>query len=309
MPPHTPERQPEDAIATASPGERQHVPEQASAPTSESAIPPALTSVRWRLRNVPPFQPTWPRFYVFAHLKGGSGKSTSAGTIALRLHEHTGQPVLAIDVDTRSQTLTSWHATLGEEWPPGVELVTWPVADLEQRIAAKLAGPNPPVHIVIDTGGHDTALLMAAVKAGRFPRAGGDADGVPFTVTGADVIVPMMPSDAEVEAITTTVDVVSACARLTKIRLRAVLTRVGPMGVKDLDYVRATEAMEAAGLPWTDTYISFLKKHLRAPGTLPAAVRDYDKMRDGDAGQYDSLLAELLDDEPLEVLIDGVSVS
>jgi hypothetical protein len=294
MPPNTPARQPGDAIATAFPGQREPEPE----PASEGAIPPALTSVRWRLRNVPPFRPTWPRFYVFAHLKGGSGKSTSAGTIALRLHEHTGQPVLAIDIDTRSQTLTSWHATLGEDWPAGVELVTWPVADLEQRIAARLAGPNPPVHIVIDSGGHDTALLMAAVKAGRFPRS---ADGQP-TVTGADVIVPMMPSDAEVEAITTTVDVVSACARLAKIRLRSVLTRVGPMGVKDLDYVRATEAMAAAGLPWTDTYISFLKKHLRAPGTLPQAVRDYDKPRDGDAGQYDSLLAELLEDEPLEVI-------
>lgn len=301
MPPSEPPPLPLDALTDALATARASVLPPQREPVSESAIPPAFTGVRWRLREVPPSRPTWPRYYVFAHLKGGSGKSTSAGTIALRLHEHTGQPVLAIDVDTRSQTLTAWRTTLGEDWPAGVELVTWPVADLEARIEAKLGGPNPPVHIVIDTGGHDTALLMAAVKAGRHPRHGGE-HGVGLVVRGADVIVPMMPSDAEVQAITTTVDVVSACARHTPIRLRSVLTRVGPMGVKDLDYVRATEAMEAAGLPWTDTYISFLKKHLRAPGTLPAAVRDYDKPRDGDAGQYDSLLAELLDDEPLEVI-------
>jgi hypothetical protein len=287
VPEHLPAPVPQPATPTA------------SAHESEQAIPPALTSVRWRLEHLNLPRPTWSRFYVFAHLKGGSGKSTSAGTIALRLAEHTGQPVLAIDIDTRSQTLTMWRAAAGDAWPGSVRVETWPVADLETRIGAALAADDAPVHVVVDSGGHDVTLLMAAIKAGRFPRR---APGFP-TVSGVDVIVPLMPSDADVVPITTTVDVATAAARNTAVRLRAVLTRVGPAGVRDQDYVRATTAMAAAGLPWTDTYISFLKKHLRAPsGTIPKAVRNYDAPRDDDAGQYDALLAELLADEPLDVI-------
>jgi len=290
-------------IERMSPSVPAHLPEPVPAPPSEHApegvIPPALLSARWRLQQIDLPAPTWSRFYVFACLKGGSSKSTSAGTIALRLAQHTGQPVLAIDVDTRSQTLTMWRTAAGENWPANVRVETWPVADLEARIGAALAAPDAPVHVVIDTGGHDTALLMAAVKAGRFPRK---ADGFP-TVSGVDVIVPLMPSDAEVQALTTTIDVVAAAATRTKARVRATLTRVGPAGERDRDFIRATSAMEAAGLPWTDTYVSFLKKHLRATGGLvPQPVRNYDRPREDDAGQYDSLLAELLADEPLDVI-------
>lgn len=234
--------------------------------------------------------PTWSRLLVFAHLKGGSTKSTSAGTLALRLERQTGQAVLAVDADIRSQTLTAWRKLAGAQWPPGVRLETWPVSDLSGQIAAALAGPDAPVHVVVDTGGHDVPIVQQALMSGAAPRR---VPGQP-TVRGVDLIMPLGISDAEALAVDSTLRVAKGQNWLCPIRVRALFTRVSPQrGASDYDYQRAAAAVGALGLTSFEAYIPYLVQHLRAVGTIPGPR---------EAGNYDAVLAELLADEPLEVV-------
>lgn len=265
-----------------------------SPPTPEPTVPDTLTSVSWRLGQR---GPTFSRFIVFAHLKGGSTKSTSAGTTAIRLAEHTGQDVLAVDADTRSQTLTLWKAMAGAAWPTNVRLETWPVEDLSGRIAAVLDGPSPPAHIVVDTGGHDVQIVQQAITAGARPRP---VPGQP-TVRGLNVVMPLAPTDPESLVVNHTYDIVKGLAWLCPISFRALITRVSPQrGYDDQDYLRAVAILDKLGVPFYDTYIPYLVKHGRAVGSIPRPVGD--RLRDDDAGNYDAFLAELLAQKPFEVI-------
>src|SRR5262245_22853017 len=114
------------------------------------------------------------RVIVVANEKGGSGKSTVAMHIVIALRKR-GQRVATIDLDTRQRTFThyienrrGWSTRIGRElqMPDHVGLDEGASAsdDAAARALTETVEALSPVYdaVVIDTPGHDSALMRAA---------------------------------------------------------------------------------------------------------------------------------------------------
>ena len=255
-----------------------------AAPVTDPATAPTLLRLPERARWP---VPTWPRTFVIGLLKGGVGKSWTAVYLALLLYRLTGQRVLLVDADPRSQTTNDWVTTArlrGHTWPDGVVVVSWPVEDLAARVR-QVRGDY--VHVVIDTGGASEQLLVQALLAGAAERL--DPTHPTRVVYGADLLCPFAASEADYRLLPATRQTAANVSAIVKVRMRALLTKVGPRGWNDLDVRVAREAIEGAGIPVMDPWVSNRKQYTRAFATvLPEGP-----------GQYEHVLADLLTDEPI----------
>lgn len=101
-----------------------------------------------------------PPIVVFANLKGGSGKTTSAAFLAHAFHE-LGRRVLAVDADPLG-VLGQWEALSEQPWP--VTLAALPTRDLHKDLPGMIRGRYDAV--VIDTPGNVTQqdITMSAMR-------------------------------------------------------------------------------------------------------------------------------------------------
>lgn len=137
-----------------------------------------------------------------AHLKGGTGKTTTVAHLVLALAED-GARVLAVDADGQG-SLVGWaedaHAG-GLEWPDAVSL---PTRTLHRQLPGIARGYE---HVVIDTPNdpsRDQAVVASAMRASEL------------------VVIPVAPAPLEFERLSPTLEVVED-AKVINDRLRAVV--------------------------------------------------------------------------------------
>lgn len=145
---------------------------------------------------------TTPFVVAVAHLKGGSGKTTVALTLATTWHAE-GHRVLVIDTDPQ-QTASQW-AAVGAEHDHDIPPVIHVQPQAVQRAVKQHSGAYD--YVVIDT----PARLAKETRAAML--AAGDWDGL--------VVVPVSPGAGDRWALEDTIDVIDG-AQHRRPGLRAV---------------------------------------------------------------------------------------
>lgn len=195
---------------------------------------------------------------------GGTGKTTTAGNLALLAAERYGAPetVLAVDTDQQGQ-IVAWQQAAhqaGGRWPL---TLTW----LNSKLAAELdrqQGTRDLAAIVIDTSNNNFRLITDAFVA-------------------ADVvIVPIQPTTMDLDRMSATVESIElAQAKNPAMRWGALISRYD---ARSRDSERAREALADAGLPVFETQIPALKRIGHSFGSDACA----------DSERYGQLLDEIL---------------
>lgn len=195
---------------------------------------------------------------------GGTGKTTTAGNLALLAAERYGSPdsVLVVDTDTQGQ-IVSWQQAAhqaGGKWPL---TLTW----LNSKLAAELDRQQHTRDlstIVIDTSNNAFRLIADAFSA-------------------ADVVVvPVQPTTMDLDRMSATLEAIEfAQAKNPKMRWGALISRYD---TRSRDAQAAREALEEAGLPVFETQIPALKRIGHSFGTDTCA----------DAELYGGLLDEII---------------
>lgn len=197
--------------------------------------------------------------------KGGTAKSTTAVYLAIKAARETGQKVLLVDADPRSQSAYTWSGFAGDDWPKGVVVIPWPTTDLDKRVSA-VAGDYPG-GVIIDTGGDNPEILESALKVTK------------------DLLMPLAPNAAEFTRAAATVSVARAIARLHNpdLAYQMLFVRVGSRRDADVRALRAY--FDEKEIPYAATRIPHRKEYSRAFGTgVP------------DLGEYNDLYSELMED-------------
>lgn len=177
---------------------------------------------------------------VIAHLKGGTGKTTTTGFLAHAL-VNMGNKVLVIDADPQG-SISRWSRRA--HWSIPVRHL--PSRHLDRDLAGILTDDFD--FVVIDTAGPNS-----------------DAEIVASAMRAADLIVlPTAPNPADVERIKYTYDV--AVGEGSADRVRILLTQVKSSG---LDAKDAREAQAAAGRLVLDAEIRDRVAVARTTSLLP----------------------------------------
>ena len=194
----------------------------------------------------------------------GTGKTTTAGNLALLAAERYGAPetVLVVDTDQQGQVV-SWQQAAhqaGGKWPLTLTWLNSKLADeLErQQRTRDLAA------IVIDTSNNNFRLITDAFVA-------------------ADVVVvPVQPTTMDLDRMSATLESLElAQAKNPGMRWGALISRYD---ARSRDAQHAREALEEAGLPVFETQIPALKRIGHSFGSDTCA----------DAELYGALLDEIL---------------
>lgn len=193
------------------------------------------------------------------NLKGGAGKTTTAGYAATVLHER-GLRVLAIDADPQ-RTLS--------DWADAVDL-GWGCSELASgRLHLRLDGivdPNVDA-VVIDTPPteHDRGIALSAAKA------------------ATHVIVPVAPSSAEYQRMADTHDLLMEAQESDgKFEYGAFLVKVDPRSSSDKFY---RESLIEDGWRVLPGYGPSIQKHIQIVGR---------KIENARATGYGDAVADLL---------------
>lgn len=202
--------------------------------------------------------PIKPLNITVGHLKGGSGRSTTAVFLALALARKTGENVLLVDADAKNGTSYEWSEDAGEAWPTNVTVAYWPSINLAKRV--RDAGHSG--HIVIDTG-NDAAILRQALK-----------------VTD-HLLIPLAPSGTESARLTPTLQAAAEIAEDKPLSMSVMLSRTV---ANTTSRKQARQALTDEGIPVWETEISRREIYAQAFGTVPA-----------DLGSYEELLNEIIE--------------
>jgi chromosome partitioning protein len=188
--------------------------------------------------------------------KGGTGKTTSAVSLAMVLHRQ-GR-TLAVDCDPQG-SLMSWSAEAADEGHPlPFTVVSMPARDVHLRLADLGAGYE---HVVVDTPPGDFAIIRSAILASE------------------TVLVPVSPTGLDLNRIRPTFEVLAEIGVSHPLEVGVLLTKVR-RGTRSARAARADLAEQ--GYPALNTEIPLAEHFAGAFGTVPTMV-----------GEYWELLAEL----------------
>jgi chromosome partitioning protein len=201
--------------------------------------------------------------------KGGTGKTTSAVSIAMGLHR-LGR-TLAVDCDPQG-SLMSWSeaaADQGNSLP--FTVVSMATRDVHVRLADLGADYE---HVIIDTPPGDLGIIRSAILA------------------SAIVLVPVSPTGLDLNRISPTFEVLAEIGVSHPVEVGVLLTKVR-RGTRSARAAR--EILAEHGYPAMNTEIPLAEHFAGSFGTVPAVV-----------GQYWELLAELQQLSPAENVIRAV---
>jgi chromosome partitioning protein len=149
---------------------------------------------------------TKPIVFAVANQKGGVGKSTLTGHLAVRATTENSGPVTLIDTDEQG-SLAAWWNTRAAEQPIFVTLPDLPV--LPRAIEA--VGQNGGKYLFIDTPPQATQAIAFVVEQADF------------------IIIPIRPSPHDLRAVGRTLEIVNAARKpflfvITQAKQNALLT-------------------------------------------------------------------------------------
>jgi chromosome partitioning protein len=201
--------------------------------------------------------------------KGGTGKTTSAVSIAMGLHR-LGR-TLAVDCDPQG-SLMSWSEAAAEQGNSlPFTVVSMATRDVHVRLADLGADYQ---HVIIDTPPGDLGIIRSAILA------------------SAIVLVPVSPTGLDLNRINPTFEVLAEIGISHPVEVGVLLTKVR-RGTRSARAAR--EILAEHGYPAMNTEIPLAEHFAGAFGTVPAVV-----------GQYWELLAELQQLNPAENVIRAV---
>jgi chromosome partitioning protein len=188
--------------------------------------------------------------------KGGTGKTTSAVSLAMSLHR-LGR-TLAVDCDPQG-SLMSWSeaaADQGSSLP--FTVVSMATRDVHVRLTDLGAGYD---HVIIDTPPGDLGIIRSAILASD------------------TVLVPVSPTGLDLNRISPTFEVLAEIGVSHPVDVGVLLTKVR-RGTRSARAAR--EILAEHGYPALATEIPLAEHFAGAFGTVPAVV-----------GEYWDLLAEI----------------
>jgi chromosome partitioning protein len=188
--------------------------------------------------------------------KGGTGKTTSAVSLAMVLHR-LGR-TLAVDCDPQGSLMSWSEEAAGQGTPLPFTVVSMPARDVHVRLADLGAGYE---HVVVDTPPGDFGIIRSAILA------------------CATVLVPVSPTGLDLNRIRPTFEVLAEIAVSHPVDVGVLLTKVR-RGTRSARTARAVLAEH--GYPALSTEIPLAEHFAGAFGSVPAVV-----------GEYWELLAEL----------------
>jgi chromosome partitioning protein len=192
----------------------------------------------------------------FVSSKGGTGKTTSAVSLAMVLHRQ-GR-TLAVDCDPQG-SLMSWSAEAAEKGDPlPFTVVSMPTRDVHLRLADLGAGYE---HIVVDTPPGDFGIIRSAILA------------------CATVLVPLSPTGLDLNRIRPTFEALAEIGVSHPLEVGILMTKVR-RGTRSARTARAILAEQ--GYPALNTEIPLAEHFAGAFGSVPTVI-----------GEYWDLLAEL----------------
>jgi len=181
--------------------------------------------------------------------KGGTGKTTSAVSIAMGLHR-LGR-TLAVDCDPQG-SLMSWSEEAAEQGTPlPFTVVSMPTRDVHVRLADLGAGYE---HIVVDTPPGDLGIIRSAILASSV------------------VLVPVSPTGLDLNRIRPTFEILAEIGVSHPVEVGVLLTKVR-RGTRSARAAR--EVLAASGYPALNTEIPLAEHFAGAFGSVPAVVGEY----------------------------------
>ncbi len=188
--------------------------------------------------------------------KGGTGKTTSAVSLAMCLHG-LGR-TLAVDCDPQGSLMTWSEAAAERGHPLPFTVVSLPTRDVHVRLADLGAGYE---HVIVDTPPGDLGIIRSAILA------------------SATVLVPVSPSGLDLNRIRPTFEVLAEIGVSHPVDVGVLLTKVR-RGTRSAREARAILAEH--GYPAMETEIPLAEHFAVGFGSVPTVI-----------GEYWDLLAEL----------------
>ena len=181
--------------------------------------------------------------------KGGTGKTTSAVSLAMVLHR-LGR-TLAVDCDPQG-SLLSWSEEAAEQGKPlPFTVVSMPTRDVHVRLADLGAGYE---HIVVDTPPGDLGIIRSAILASSV------------------VLVPVSPTGLDLNRIRPTFEILAEIGVSHPVDVGVLLTKVR-RGTRSARSAR--EILAGSGYPALNTEIPLAEHFAGAFGSVPAVVGEY----------------------------------
>ncbi len=181
--------------------------------------------------------------------KGGTGKTTSAVSLAMVLHR-LGR-TLAVDCDPQG-SLMSWSESAtdeGESLP--FTVVSMPTRDIHVRLADLGTGYE---HVVIDTPPGDLGIIRSAILAASI------------------VLVPVSPTGLDLNRIRPTFEVLAEIGVSHPVSVGVLLTKVR-RGTRSARAARGILAEH--GYPAMRTEIPLAEHFAAAFGSVPSVLAEY----------------------------------
>lgn len=181
--------------------------------------------------------------------KGGTGKTTSAVSLAMVLHRD-GR-TLAVDCDPQG-SLMSWSEEAADEGSSlPFTVVSMPTRDVHVRLADLGAGYD---HVVVDTPPGDLGIIRSAILASSI------------------VLVPVSPSGLDLNRIRPTFEVLAEIAVSHPVAVGVLLTKVrrGTRSARSARGILAEHGYLALG-----TEIPLAEHFAAAFGTVPSVLAEY----------------------------------
>jgi chromosome partitioning protein len=193
------------------------------------------------------------------NLKGGVGKTMTGVHLAIGLAK-TGRTLL-VDADPQASSALDWSTVAGDTWPDAITVIPWHGTDLARRVKTVAADYD---HLVIDTGGENDVLLSEAL------------------LVTDELLVPVAPSLIELRRLPATFALAAKVDVISAVSARVMLTKIRSGTRSAID---ARNLLEEMGLPVMAAQVSLWEAYAQAFGSVPT-----------DLGEYDQVLAELLED-------------
>jgi chromosome partitioning protein len=181
--------------------------------------------------------------------KGGTGKTTSAVSLAMVLHR-LGR-TLAVDCDPQG-SLMSWSEAAADDGTPlPFTVVSLATRDVHVRLADLAAGYE---HVVVDTPPGDLGIIRSAILAASI------------------VLVPVSPTGLDLNRIRPTFETLSEIAVSHPVAVGVLLTKVR-RGTRSARAARGILAEH--GYPAMRTEIPLAEHFAAAFGAVPSVLAEY----------------------------------